>query len=443
MNTETSRFGLLELDDSPIKTVAVAAPVDVPIVSTFEDPTISQEGKARALQTHAIAARAGHILDEEDQFFATGTILAESGKQEYRSKAKLHEDMPFAKECADAFNERFAQEKREDLALTMDSLSLTPNGDILTSAVAYPVSRWALGQTLTRAKAPSGTLNVIAPTDPKVQSLPGDVASTVFNSFMEGSTGKRGKRTVNLRTRLRGDGTREIFAAVSPRYQRFDADQAIKSFLTNMHPTAKGAVSYDGKKWKLAASIMSDVEPVVGEVFQANVFITGADDGSAPVTVGTEMIRVRCINLTTLHSEVADSVRHSAKEIAERITKLCANAHDRVKEFSELWAQACQENIASQAQELGIDKVFKVLVAKKLVQVPGCDSSDMVDRLMSAWSSEPGYTRASVLNAVTRAAHENAWSSPWASQALSEQAGQLLYQQVVIAPSDFASLEIE
>ena len=49
---------------------------------------------------------------------------------------------------------------------------------------------------------------------------------------------------------------------------------------------------------------------------------------------------------------------------------------------------------------------------------------------MTAYHKEPGPCRSHLINAITRAAHENPWGNPWDCQALEETAGQLLHATV-------------
>src|SRR5207302_1367866 len=67
--------------------------------------------------------------------------------------------------------------------------------------------------------------------------------------------------------------------------------------------------------------------------------------------------------------------------------------------------------------------VFRQLLEQGLVHVAGVTMDAMVERLMRAWRSEPGHTVTAVVNAVTRAAHAEPWSSVWAETELAEQGG--------------------
>ena len=263
----------------------------------------------------------------------------------------------------------------------------------------------------------------------------------VFNSYMSGAKNKKGDIQANLRTR-KYRNRNEVFAAVSPRFQTFDANVACKEFAKHCHETGKGEIKYDGRKWKFTSTVMTDLEPVVGEIFEARSFITGADDGSMPVIVGSEVVKVRCKNLTVLSSEITDSVKHSCRSMAERIENLMQKANARINDFAEGWKKASTESFADpeMIEQYGIDKLFKLLVDRKYVIAAGADDTTMVNRLMSAWATEPGYTKAAVLNAITKAAHVNTWQNPWTSEEISEQAGELLYARVYFSSNDFSSL---
>lgn len=375
-------------------------------------------------------------------FFAWGTELADSGKALFKSTNKLHHEMDFAGDCASKFDAEIGKENRQNLIVNLNQVrsNFSTSQVYLINSDAkdyYNHTRWSLGQMLNRSRAPSGALSVLAPTDPKQQSLPVYLKNDVFNSYMENATTKRGIIKANLRIRD-FKGKKEVFAAVSPSYQTYDANQACKDFAQYCHETGKGQIKYDGRRWKFIVTVMSDIEPTVGEIFQARTFITGTDDGSAPVTVGSEVVRVRCLNLTVLTSEITDSVKHSCKTMSERIHELMKQANDRISSFADMWKQANTENLADPVvvEQVGIDKLFQLLVDRKYVVAPGIEPATMVSRLMSAWATEPGYTKAAVLNAVTRAAHTNTWSSPWVAEDISEQAGQMLYNYVYFSNTD-------
>ncbi len=78
--------------------------------------------------------------------------------------------------------------------------------------------------------------------------------------------------------------------------------------------------------------------------------------------------------------------------------------------------------------EIGVRETVKGLLAGGLLSLPGRDLDEKADRVARAWSMEPGPTRADLVNAITRAAHEEfSWSSPWAIQETETQASELLY----------------
>lgn len=418
----------------------------------------ANEGAARAVEMDKLAKAAGFSTytgsNDGNTFFSWGTELMSSGKDAFRSKAKLHDEKPFVSEIVDGFKGIIAAEKRQDVNRTMKDLLLDRDGRLVSreryaidpTVRGLPMSRWALGQILNRAKAPAGALSVLRPEGSDVQGLPSGVASSVFSSYADGAKTAKGRdKSIKLRTRLDNKGNRQVFAALSPRSPSFDADKAVASFAADAHDTARGAVQYDGKRWKFSAGVMSHIEPTVGEIFEGSVWISGTDDGSSAIRIGAEVVRVRCVNLTTLHSVDIESIRHQGAQLSfeEKIKFALAKAHAKISAFADVWAEAERADIADDAQENGAELIFKALVAKRLVWVPGVEADDLSDRLFAAWTAEPGYTKADILNAVTRAAHSNPWSNPWAAQSLSDQAGELLYQNVYVTQRDFSQLDVE
>lgn len=427
---------------------------DILAHASVENNTATEAVK-RAVDMDNLAKKAGFSTYEGSKngqtLYAWGTELMESGKEAWRSKATLHDAKPFVGEIVESFQEVIKNEKREDRKRDMQGLVLDSNGrligrDILTSnpnANGMPVSRWALGQLLNRSEAPSGSLNVIRPQGVG-QTLDPSLVSSIFASYMAGAKTAKGRnKDVKLRTRMTSSG-REVFAAQSPRSPSFDADLAIAAFAADAHPTAKGTAQYDGRKWKFSSEVRSHIEPTVGEIFEGSVWISGTDDGSSAIHIGAEVVRVRCINLTTLSSVDIENIRHHGRQLnfEERIKAALSKAHAKIEAFAEVWANAERQEIADNAAQHGIDKVFDLMVKKRLVYVPGVEHDMMVGRLMQAWTSEPGYNKADVLNAVTRAAHSNTWDNPWATENLAEQAGKLLYRQVYFTGRDFSLLEV-
>lgn len=413
------------------------------------------EAQKRAVEMDKLAKKAGFKSYsgsvDGNTFFSWGTELAESGKDAFRSKAQLHAEKPLVADMVPGFEQLIESEKRVDVSRPMTELLLDRDGRLLSrdklaqdpAARGAPMNRWALSQILNRAHAPAGALAVLRPEGADVQGLPPGVASSVFASYMDGARTAKGKvKDVKLRTRLNKLGIREVFAAQSPRSPVFDANQAIKAFSKDAHDTARGSIQYDGRRWKFTAGVLAKIEPTVGEIFEGAVWISGTDDGSSSIKIGAEVVRVRCINLTTLHALDIETIRHQGRQLSfeEKIGLALQKAHAKIAQFADVWAAAEKEEVVEDADKIGARAILEAMVNKKLVHVPGVDGDALVDRLHNAWKIEPGNSTADFLNAVTRAAHSNTWATPWVTQSLADQAGALLYSGINLSARDFKQL---
>ena len=74
--------------------------------------------------------------------------------------------------------------------------------------------------------------------------------------------------------------------------------------------------------------------------------------------------------------------------------------------------------------------MFRGLIFNKVVHVANVKPADMMERLMRAYQMEPGYGKDAIVNAVTRAAHSEAWNSYEDTENLEATGGALLFQNV-------------
>lgn len=375
-------------------------------------------------------------------FFSYGRKLEVSGQNNFLSKVQKHEDMPFATDVLSTVDDIIKKEERTIVHKSMPSIKMTyPNQLVKISENNYlPVSTWAMKQLMERAGAPSGAINVLRPSE-KFIKLPDHVVSSVFNSYMDKASGSRGPKETNLRIRTWND-TKEIFAAVSDRYNILDFPDVVRHMLDSLSiHNGKGEFQYDGFRWRFTVRFMKTQEPTVGDFFETQLSIVGADDGSHPIQVKVEVIRVRCLNLTTLTSEQVESVRHNVSDLVGRLKTKVAEMFKKIDAFPKLWNEAATRDVCEKAAELGIDKIFDILVHKKLVHVPGVSDEEMVSRLMQAWHLEPGYHVSDISNAISRAANSNPWENPWTVNNLADQAGQVLYVNRLVTKQDIADAE--
>ncbi len=121
---------------------------------------------------------------------------------------------------------------------------------------------------------------------------------------------------------------------------------------------------------------------------------------------------------------------HLRKNLKEDLQDSIDLAFSKVKDFKERWEAANKENILEDLFKKDPQEVFTKLVKMGHVRIPGVNQKEMAQRLFSAWQLEPQMTRAGIINAVTRSAHVDKWSSVWATSQMEEQGGALLYAKL-------------
>lgn len=261
-----------------------------------------------------------------------------------------------------------------------------------------------------------------------------------------GAGEKFSPRTLNVAVK-RGLGTPfpVAYRAATGRYQHaVEIPQALEALLGAgvLPETMRGSVIYDGEtaRIRLTDHASQVVDPSCGDFFQAGLDLVLDDAKNSSILVAGVAFRNRCLNYYVLGEtkRVETRARHmgSAEAIVKTVLEGVRNVAADFETFRSRWTDARRDQIVGELSEKGAEATFQALVAGGLVtKIPG-NAEEKVERLMRAWQAEPGYTRADVVNAVTRAAHEGSWTSPWASAEVEAEGSQLLYVRALTTRID-------
>jgi hypothetical protein len=414
---------------------------------------IDTEGRDRALSDEESARESG-LAFTEPTLFAVGTRLCESGRESYDRSRMEFEHRPLLSDALDLARQDFEKQGRVDFRCpNLRNVEMTPAG-LLVDCNDKPMPRdmgigkHALGQAISRLGCSSSSSAYLA-------ACPVGLRAHNWNEWADPS----GKPVVALVRTMRdrrsdedpkgsiagyGQGSdRAAYAVLSERYQTRDLPDVAQDFLAALAATgadkgARGDYLLAGPKWRLRATFHSSFKSdalVVGDIFRGEVSISGSDDGTGSVRVTVGVERARCVNLTTIWAKDVQGLRHNSRDFVRKLGEMLLRASGQIAGFAAKWAEAAESSIIDGVWGGGDPKpIFVALVAGGYVRLPGVSREDLADRLCAAWRAEPGYSRAAIVNAVTRAAHTQSWRSPWAQDELEEQAGRILYNRVVITP---------
>jgi hypothetical protein len=242
------------------------------------------------------------------------------------------------------------------------------------------------------------------------------------------------------------------YRVASPGYTPYEVDRAASDLLAGAERELRGTraeVLYDGEHARLTFFWHADevVDLAAGDVFKVGLQVHLDDVRAGSVKVRGVAIRNKCLNLIILGTQSRTALRRRHTGEVQSITRDVLEAVRSVRadfsKFIEGWQGARRDRLVD-AFDGDPRKVFEGLVGAGLVDLPG-RKEQQVENLMAAWEREPGYTRADVVNAITRAAHEGSWwSNPFESEEVEAQAGKLLYvsnlvQRVQVGAADFAA----
>jgi hypothetical protein len=448
--TTESRFSNLDIDDAP-----AAPPSSTPAPRTLKNPgvdvgNVSEEGRDRALGDEAAARAAG--FDPKDPIYEVGSRVNDTGVKNFTRSRAAYDEMPFVSDVCEALESRVQAEKRLDYVVKAPSLSVSGvSGELATPGVGYPMTDRAV-QTLSGFVTDGGGRYLAGL---HTQGRYGLLATNLNDHFARAvrvdarATEKARRenpnapeviRPVELKLRTRQNttgraGDREVWSVVGPQYQDHGVDKIARQVIEAAGQKARGEVRYDGYTATIDVIFHTDVpgsSAVAGEFFKAGVRVRAADDGSGSITVQALLWRNLCLNLIVIdrQRQVTLRRRHVGTGIAQDVAQGIQVALGKVEHFRRKWDEATLENLLERHGVGEPEQVFRGLVAAREVWVPGCTADELVERLMGAWACEQGASKASFLNAITRAAHQYEWHRDDAPEYLEERAGQLLYQRV-------------
>lgn len=344
-------------------------------------------------------------------------------------------------------------EYRRDLpAIPLGMLRMTNNGRLaFTSSTGdvmrIPVTNKVFNSIFGRFSCNSG--------QSYLSSCPTELRSINFNHWaaltheQDEASGKT--REVVLRTRMNpGDGSRNVFAAISPRYTVFDADRIGRSLRDASPQDARGALDYNGERFRFEALWRTDVDPSefqTGEIFKAGILVSADDTGSGSIVVRSVVWRHACKNLLIVNKAVGYEarLRHCGDErqLTTKFEDAFSQAMCSIDAFRHAWGYATSERDNRLVERVGsathrrlptdsnevLPGIFNGLIERDMLSMPG-DRQQAIDKLCEMHRQDEmaaayGVSRASIINAVTRYAHTQV-ANPFKADAIRAEAGALL-----------------
>jgi len=461
----------------PLDITKVETPAELARVFQNADATelrsdggkLNADGLARSMADRVGAESAGYVT--QGTVVARGQEVNSTGVINAREKrAQWEQEKPTLEGCA-SIVERVAGEGRKDMrAIPTHSLRMTESGALVVDGVPHTghfnptpravrglVSRLGCGGADYLLNACTPKLRAINVNHQAVELEKAERAAREAFLRVEAQRGYRAKepepfgQTV-LRTRRNG----ECYAVVSPSYSPFDADKVAGIVAAGVSPDCRGPVNYDGQRVRIEALLHSTVQPehyVAGEFFRAGIVCDSDDTGAGGIRIRGVVFQNLCLNLIVLDEAWQEfgSIVHkgSPRRMVQAVKEALQAANDSLEHFRQAWGYACVTPALTQEQinlgrEISALACFRGILQRELVKVPGKVEVN-AKMLLEAWNAdessatqETDLSKAAVVNAFTRIAHEREDLDAWTADDISAQAGRLLLRK---QPLPFELLE--
>jgi len=421
---------------------APVAPIVVPSKNEGRGTAIDEIGRMRVMIDQAEISEAGFAM--RPSLHSIGTKITKSDAEDFRRSREKWEARPKVAEACDVLVETIKKEDRQDIIWPMPDIYMMPDGRIGRESKQGSIilaNSKILGQLMNRSVLETTGRGYLERCPPALRAMN-------VNSWLKMTSNNVESK---LRTR-KITNDREIFGVVSPRYSVFDVDE-IAVIVKEVCPSdARAEIIYNGFNTRINITFHTDINPedaVAGEIFKAGISVKTSDDGTGAIKVAAYVERSVCLNLIIFDTAIQQAInrRHTGDEsvIAEIIRKGIRSANDKVGVFAKKWGVANKEQLVactvdlehlkndelsprfSLSHELFMAGLFNGLMERELVAVK-CKREKTVENLVEAWQKEPAMTRAGMVNAITRFAHESEQKDPWMEDTLQSQAGNLLFR---------------
>jgi len=402
--------------------------------------TVRPEGKKRADKGVELLKELG--LNPGEAFFEHGTEMMAVGDQVARRARDQFLKLATTGEAMDRLADAVQAENRIDHTVDLGDMRIGRSGLVMASDVD--------GARLEFGAEPVGwqRLSSYAPA-----SIPPALRSNV-NLWLGSRAGDKAVLRSRRRPQRTADGAlivdldkpRTLYSVVSERYVRYDLDQIANDIREIMPTDSRARVRYDGSRSRVDVILQSPHHfeggkaGTVGEPHRLMLRITSADDGSAGFKLNWAMERIRCINCTLLRDKrVIFHARHTQANLIEVAREALGAQGAALEHFATMWRSAWTDFYIDRytKDKLSMEEAVRRIVYHGLARAPFGTKDDQVKAILAAAEAEEADdSRAAIHNAITRAAHEGAWTSrsAWVDDELEEQAADLLYVKNVLLP---------
>ena len=446
----------------------VAVVIDVPRmdkVAPIAAGKMDVLGAARSMTDYDAAVANGFA--PRQPHFTRGLRVNDVGVDNARKARLEYEAKPTVTEYCGDFIGQIESEQRRDVMVRTGRIRMNREGGLLVGSGGPLLATPQTVRGLTTRLGCGGS-SYLASVKPELRAINLNHHCRDLQVMEDSAVDDKGEQPEPSKSLVRVrrnplSGCDEAFALVSDRYTSFDVDRIAESLKLAVPADARGAVEYDGTHAKFEVLFHTTVQPdqfVAGEFFRAGVIIETDDDGTGGLNVSSVLFQNLCLNLIVIDeaASMTARIRHvgSVVKLANAFRAAFRASLTKIAPFMVKWGQACEEDALARALRAAevegpisiheaLPGLFNGIIERELVPVRLGRSDadkvgvlkslvDMYDRDDSGAKRGGIVTRAAVVNAFTRYAHEGQGDAQ-AEVAIQRAASGLLWGRGTAAPA--------
>lgn len=340
--------GLPEKPDLPEK-IEVKAIVEVPLPSnsTWEKQVTDDAAKVRIEAAHEALKNSGININTAEQFYATGTRMADIGYATQRKREQEFLDALPIVDAAHALANTVRAEKRSERECSALEFAkgIEVNGKI--TVFGHVLGQQAIRGLLARLKSPAmsyifGLRDRIAEEAEKgayadKEAMQQDKRRIA--EVLDHECRRRAGTVLNVRMR---ENPHDIFAIVSDTYGFADAPESVDSLMRHLPRDARGTWSYEpvSTAWELRANVWTPTpvdQQAVGEPFQGYASFSGRDNGTSKWRAGGGVMLIRCLNASTYSAETSSVARVHRGRVLYDVARASREALQAINALTQAW----------------------------------------------------------------------------------------------------------
>jgi hypothetical protein len=370
---------------------------------------VDEEAKKRIEATNTKLDTAGVKVNANEQYYASGTRMADIGYATQAKREKEYRAMHLIGDVAAELTKVIKAERRVDIEMSAGDLgkSLRLSGNRIQTKAGLSLSEQAIRGLLARVESPA-LAYVLGLRDRIAETGVEDAEATEkrtkdLSKIVEVLAHECWRHpNVTLKARAR-EGVGDIFAFVSPTYGVADAPDVLPHIVNGMPKDARGAFNYDAgsTSWEVRANIWTPTavsEQAVGEAFKGYISFTSRDNGTRRLRGGGGIELLRCLNASTYNAADTDVSRAHRGRILYDIESAVAAASKAIDVLCEAWGTCRRDEVDIPESEDGpipieqaIPGFWRFLLrdrSSELVGVLPGRSADHADGLTKAFFAE-------------------------------------------------------